>query len=101
MHGLDSLARQGHARVESSYGRIVPTVDRSKEDARRCIGVQPQLVHAGQVVGEHDSPKDRGDVYDRGPRTSSFSGAELLSLHVGVGGAEIDGLRCELLDAGT
>ena len=95
MHDSDVRGGKLRARVFPGHGRVVPLLDLAQEDVGEEGPAEAQLGgQAGQVVGGHHAPQDRGQVDDR-----ARSGLQLLFGHGPVGGAEEDRLVGELADA--
>ena len=81
--------------MSSAIRLVVPLGDLAEEDVGHVLGLEFQAGgDAGQVIGDDHGPHDGGDVEQfAGGGFQLFVGEEL------VGGAEIDGLGGDLLDA--
>src|SRR3954454_9857837 len=93
----DVGARELRARVPLGDRRVVPLRDLAEEDVGDGLAVELEaLLDAVDVVGHGDRAEHARDV-DR--VALLLGGRDLLVLHRGVGGAEVDGAGGELGDA--
>src|SRR4029079_17924766 len=94
----DARGRQLRARVLARDLRVVPLLDLAEEDVGDRLAVELEaLVDAVDVVGDGYGTEHRRDV-DR-VAALLLGGRDLVVLHRGVGGAEVDSARAELRDA--
>lgn len=86
-HEGDRTRRQHDTRVVGADLRIIPLAHGAREDFRKRFAPEPQpLVHAGQVVGNHDHPCGDGHMHD-----TAFGPTDLGVRHRSLCGAKLHG----------